>query len=64
MVKILNKVGFVQVSQRGSHIKLKRHKLNNTDILIVPNHDELAPGTFRNILRVAQVSLEQFDKLR
>jgi predicted RNA binding protein YcfA (HicA-like mRNA interferase family) len=34
-------MGFVQTSQRGSHVKLRREQLT----VIVPLHRELAPGT-------------------
>lgn len=64
MVKILFKIGFTEVSQRGSHIKLKRKSKTGSEIIIVPNHRELTAGTFRSILKMAQLSLEQFDNLK
>ena len=63
MVKILEKVGFLKVSQKGSHLKLKRITKTETTIIIVPNHKELTSGTFKNIIRTANLSLEDFDKL-
>lgn len=62
MVKILEKVGFLKVSQKGSHLKLKRITKTETTIIIVPNHKELTSGTFKNIIRTANLSLEDFDK--
>ncbi|MFA5820703.1 MAG: type II toxin-antitoxin system HicA family toxin [Candidatus Gracilibacteria bacterium] len=62
MVKILQKVGFLKVSQKGSHIKLKRKTNGNTTIVIVPNHKELTPGTLRNIVKTANLTLEDFDR--
>ncbi len=59
-VSALGKVGFVQVSQRGSHMKL-RNEAGRT--AIVPLHRELAPGTLRSILRQAGLSVEEFAKL-
>ena len=64
MVKILQKVGFLKVSQKGSHIKLKRKTKDETTIVIVPNHKELTQGTFRNIIKTANLTLENFDKLK
>ena len=64
MVKLLGKTGFAETSQKGSHIKLKRFKSDGTDIIIVPAHKELTPGTFRNILKMAGLSIEDFDSLR
>lgn len=63
MVKILEKVSFLKVSQKGSHIKLKRKTKSGTIIIIVPNHKELTPGTLRNIIKTANLTLENFDKL-
>lgn len=64
MVKILSKTGFIEISQKGSHIKMKRKGSGRTDIVIVPSHSELTPGTFRNIIKMANLSLEEFDDLR
>lgn len=64
MVRILGKLGFLEVSQKGSHIKLKRKINSETIIVIVPNHKELTPGTFKNIIRTAGLTLEDFDVLQ
>jgi predicted RNA binding protein YcfA (HicA-like mRNA interferase family) len=55
VVKALGKVGFSQVSQRGSHLKLR-----NADgrTVIVPLHRELANGTLASILRQAGLDRE------
>ena len=55
-VKALRKLGFEEVSQRGSHLKL-RNESGRT--VIVPLHDELARGTLRSILRQADVSIDE-----
>ena len=56
-MRALIRAGFLQVSQRGSHVKL-RDKQGN--VAIVPLHSELAPGTLRSILRQANLSVEVF----
>jgi predicted RNA binding protein YcfA (HicA-like mRNA interferase family) len=56
-VKALQKLGFEEVSQRGSHIKL-RDPHGRT--VIVPLHSELARGTLRSVLRQADIALEEF----
>jgi len=60
VVRALRGVGFEQISQRGSHVKLR-----NTEgrTVIVPMHRELAPGTLRSILRQAALSAEEFTAL-
>ena len=57
MMGVLQRAGFVQVSQKGSHVKM-RHVDGRT--AIVPNHRELAQGTLRSILRQAGLSAEEF----
>lgn len=64
MVSLLEDVGFFTVSQKGSHIKLKRIHDGDAEIVIIPDHKELTPGTFRSVLNMAKISLEQFDLLR
>lgn len=56
----LRRAGFEQVSQRGSHIKL-RNAAGRT--AIVPNHSEIVRGTMRSILRQADLTPEEFEKL-
>ena len=55
-VKALQKLGFAEVSQRGSHLKL-RSESGRT--VIVPLHDELARGTLRSILRQAGITIDE-----
>jgi predicted RNA binding protein YcfA (HicA-like mRNA interferase family) len=59
-VRALEDAGFDEVSQRGSHVKL-RNAAGRT--AIVPRHRELAPGTLRSILRQAGLSVEDFIAL-
>lgn len=60
VVSALAKVGFSEVSQRGSHLKL-RNQAGMT--VIVPMHRELARGTLRSILRQADLTVEAFIEL-
>ena len=54
VVKIFGDFGFSVVSQKGSHIKLKRVLPNNMkQVLTIPNHKELDIGTVRAIYRQA-----------
>ena len=55
----LRRAGFEQVSQRGSHVKL-RNAAGRT--VIVPDHAEIMRGTIRSILRQADLTPEEFDK--
>jgi len=59
VVAALAKVGYEQVSQRGSHVKLRRDERT----VIVPLHRDLAPGTLRSILRQASLTPAEFIAL-
>ncbi len=59
-IRALEKLGFEQVRQRGSHVVLKRQMLEGAIGCVVPLHRELAIGTLRGILRQAGVTPEEF----
>lgn len=41
VIKILGRFGFQQVSQKGSHVKLKRYGEGYSQTLTIPDHKEL-----------------------
>jgi predicted RNA binding protein YcfA (HicA-like mRNA interferase family) len=59
IIKALNEFGFRFISQKGSHIKLRR-ECSNVKTVIVPNHYEVARGTLQSILEQAGITLEEF----
>ena len=56
VVKALERLGFEQVRQRGSHVMMRRGSAGT----VVPLHREVKVGTLNGILRQAQVSPEDF----
>jgi predicted RNA binding protein YcfA (HicA-like mRNA interferase family) len=60
VVRALGRVGFEQIGQKGSHVKL-RSEARRT--VIVPLHRELARGTLASILRQAALSVDEFREL-
>lgn len=60
-VKALEKIGFVIVRQRGSHIILVRADPAAT--VSVPDHKDLDRGTLRAIIRQVGLSVEDFIEL-
>jgi predicted RNA binding protein YcfA (HicA-like mRNA interferase family) len=56
VIKALVVAGFVEVSQRGSHRKLR----NGETTVIVPMHKELAAGTLRSIIRQSGMPVDEF----
>ena len=45
LVKVFEKAGWVQKSQKGSHVKMEK----NGKVAIIPQHKELKKGTERAI---------------
>jgi predicted RNA binding protein YcfA (HicA-like mRNA interferase family) len=56
IVSALKRDGFVFVSQKGSHLKLKK----GSRVVIIPMHDEVRRGTLQSILEQAGMSLGNF----
>ena len=54
VVSALQRLGFEQIGQKGSHIKLRRGSLT----VIVPNHREVRRGTLSTILKMASLSID------
>ncbi len=52
--------GFLFISQKGSHIKLRKTENSKTITAIVPDHKELAPGALRGVLRQAEIQPTDF----
>ncbi|PKM45981.1 MAG: hypothetical protein CVV03_06140 [Firmicutes bacterium HGW-Firmicutes-8] len=62
MAKILEKLGFKEVRQKGSH-KSFRHKDGRTTI--VPFHGEdLGRGLIRKILNDIEITVDEYEMLR
>jgi len=59
-IRALERLGFVRVRQRGSHVVLKKDTPDGPIGCVVPVHHELAIGTLRGILRQAKVPPGEF----
>jgi predicted RNA binding protein YcfA (HicA-like mRNA interferase family) len=59
----LEAAGFVEASQKGSHVKFAKVTTEGTRTAAVPRHREIAVGTLRSILRQAGLSVEEFETL-
>jgi predicted RNA binding protein YcfA (HicA-like mRNA interferase family) len=59
-IRALERLGFVKVRQKGSHVILKKNTPEGDIGCVVPLHRELAIGTLRGILRQARVTPEEF----
>jgi predicted RNA binding protein YcfA (HicA-like mRNA interferase family) len=60
VIRVLQKVGFRQVRQKGSHVQMQRGSV----LVTVPVHPrDLHPRTLRSILRRAGLSISEFVAL-
>lgn len=55
-VAALERLGFTQVRQKGSHVFMRR----DTDSCVVPLHKELKTGTLAGVLRQAGLGSSEF----
>ena len=59
-IRALERLGFDQVRQTGSHVVMKQETEDGEIGCVVPLHRELKIGTLRSILKQAQISIEEF----
>ena len=60
VVRALERAGFQVVRQRGSHIRMEKRLGEKRIIVIVPAHTPIKRSTLAQILKDAQLPLEQF----
>ncbi|MBW6469645.1 MAG: type II toxin-antitoxin system HicA family toxin [Methanosarcinaceae archaeon] len=62
-IKVFEKLGYVQVRQTGSHIRMKHISDHSKISLTIPNHMVLGKGLLRKLLRDVDISTEDFVNL-
>ncbi|MBI5191039.1 MAG: type II toxin-antitoxin system HicA family toxin [Nitrospirae bacterium] len=60
VIRRLEKLGFRQVRQRGSHVVMRKDTPEGEVGCSVPLHKDLAVGTLRGIIRQAGLTVEEF----
>ncbi len=58
IIKALEKLGFVFISQKGSHIKYRKKGNPILTVIVPANRKQIPMGTFRSILRQSQLTEE------
>jgi predicted RNA binding protein YcfA (HicA-like mRNA interferase family) len=56
----LEKAGFAEISQKGSHVKFARRDGERWVTVIVPNKSEVPVGTLRSILNQAGLTPDEW----
>jgi predicted RNA binding protein YcfA (HicA-like mRNA interferase family) len=59
----LEAAGFVETSQRGSHVKFVRRSGEVVDTAVVPKKHEVPVGTLRSILSQAHIDPNEWEAL-
>jgi predicted RNA binding protein YcfA (HicA-like mRNA interferase family) len=59
-IRAIERLGFEQVRQTGSHVVMKKETEDGEIGCVVPVHRELKVGTLSGILKQAQVTVEEF----
>ena len=62
VIKTLEKNGFVFVSQSGSHAKYRKKGRPTRDVIVPIHGKEILYGTFRSILRQANLDEKDFKR--
>jgi predicted RNA binding protein YcfA (HicA-like mRNA interferase family) len=62
IIRALQKLGFVVVRQKGSHIRLQKRTGDAIFKITVPAHKPVKVNTLRQILKQAKISIEEFKK--
>jgi len=63
VIKALSKAGFGIVGRKGSHMRIRKIKNGEAVVIVVPDHNELAIGTPRDIIRRSGMARDEFLKL-
>ena len=63
MKRRLQAAGFVETTQKGSHVKFVRHSQYAVDTVIVPKKHEIPVGTLRSILNQAHIEADLWETL-
>ena len=63
IIRALERLGFSQARQRGSHVVMKKSTSEGAIGCVVPLHNEVAIDTLRSILKQAKVLPDEFLKV-
>ena len=61
IIKVLERKGFVFISQKGSHIKYRKYGSVVLTVIVPADKKEIPYGTFRSIVRQAKLNKDDFE---
>ena len=63
LLKVLQRLGWEIIKQKGSHIQLKHLDKPNYRVTIPYHNEDLAPGTINSIIKQMGISKKEFEEL-
>ncbi len=63
MCRILEKIGFQKVHQKGSHVRY-RHQDGRRTVVPIHGNEDLSIGLLREILKQIKLGREDYERLR
>lgn len=63
LVKAYEKLGYVVVRQKGSHIRLLNENKLRYPPITVPDHKEVSIGVMRKLIRDTKITIEELMSL-
>lgn len=64
VIKVLQRKGFVYISQKGSHVKFRKLGKTVLTAIIPAGKKEIPVGTFKSILRQSHLSWDEFEAIK
>lgn len=61
-VKTFKRIGFVEISQKGSHLKMRGIWSDKLQTVVIPMHKEIAFGTFKSVLSQSGMTRMEFEQ--
>lgn len=62
IIKVLQKKGFIYISQKGSHVKFRKAGSPVLTVIVPAGKKEIPFGTFKSIMRQADLTEGDFKK--
>lgn len=62
VIKAFKRANFIEVSQKGSHLKMRGFSGGKIHTIIIPIHKEIRYGTFESILNQSGMSKLEFER--
>jgi predicted RNA binding protein YcfA (HicA-like mRNA interferase family) len=59
VIAALERLGFTQIAQQGSHVKMRKETEGGKFTCTVPLHDSLKTGTLQSIIRQAGITKDE-----